>query len=427
MILVLLTFLILTLLAIPIGYVMGISSLAGLISMGGTEFLRILITRLHSGLNSFILVAIPFFVLASEFMNRSGITKLLIDFVNKIFGHLSGGLAHVNIGVSVLFGMLTGSAVTDTIAVGGMLIPAMKKEGYSGAFSAAVTATSSVLGPIIPPSIVMVIFSSMIRETSARSLFAAGVIPGLLIAASLLVISAIQSKRRHYPRKKRASFKEFLNSTKNAILPLFTPIIILAPILLGITTVTEAAAMGAFYALILGVLVYKTLKLKDIIESTFSAAKFGGVIFLLICAANTLGWFISRSGITTSIAKLITSTIQSPYLLLALLNIFLLIVGMFVDTIPAVIILAPILVPPLVQIGFNPLHIAMIILVNLNMGNATPPMGMTLMVASKIAKVPYESAIKEAVPFILAEITVCFLVSYLPILPLWLPRLLGFI
>jgi tripartite ATP-independent transporter DctM subunit len=185
--------------------------------------------------------------------------------------------------------------------------------------------------------------------------------------------------------------------------------------------------MGAFYALILGVLVYKTLKLKDIIESTFSAAKFGGVIFLLICAANTLGWFISRSGITTSIAKLITSTIQSPYLLLALLNIFLLIVGMFVDTIPAVIILAPILVPPLVQIGFNPLHIAMIILVNLNMGNATPPMGMTLMVASKIAKVPYESAIKEAVPFILAEITVCFLVSYLPILPLWLPRLLGFI
>jgi len=427
MILVLLTFLILTLLAIPIGYVMGISSLAGLISMGGTEFLRILITRFHSGLNSFILVAIPFFVLASEFMNRSGITNLLIDFVNKIFGHLSGGLSHVNIGVSVLFGMLTGSAVTDTIAIGGTLIPAMKKEGYSGAFSAAVTATSSVLGPIIPPSIVMVIFSSMIRETSARSLFAAGVIPGLLIAASLLVISAIQSKRRHYPRKRRASFKAFLNSTKNAILPLFTPIIILAPILLGITTVTEAAAMGAFYALILGVLVYKTLKLKDIIESTFSAAKFGGVIFLLICTANTLGWFISRSGITTSIAKLITSTIHSPYLILALLNIFLLIVGMFVDTIPAVLILAPILVPPLVQIGFNPLHIAMIILVNLNMGNATPPMGMTLMVASKIAKVPYESAIKEAIPFVLAEIAVCFLISYMPILPLWLPRLLAFI
>lgn len=427
MVLVLLTFLILTLLAIPIGYVMGISSLAGLISMGGIEFLRILITRFHSGLNSFILVAIPFFVLASEFMNRSGITNLLIDFVNKIIGHLSGGLSHVNIGVSVLFGMLTGSAVTDTIAIGGTMIPAMKKEGYSGAFSAAVTATSSVLGPIIPPSIVMVIFSSMVRETSARSLFAAGVIPGLLIAASLLVISAIQSKRRHYPRKKRASFKEFLNSSKNAILPLFTPIIILAPILLGITTVTEAAAMGAFYALILGVFVYKTLKLKDIIESTFSAAKFGGVIFLLVCAANTLGWFISRSGITTSIANLITHTIHSPYIVLTLLNVLLLIVGMFVDTIPATIILAPILVPPLVQIGFNPLHIAMIILVTLNIGNATPPMGMTLMVASKIAKVPYESAIKEALPFILAEITVCFLISYIPMISLWLPRLLDFI
>jgi len=426
MILVLLTFLILILLAIPIGYVMGISSLVGLVNMGGTEFLRILVTRLHSGLNSFILVAIPFFVLSAEFMNRSGITNLLIDFVNKIFGHLSGGLAHVNIGVSVLFGMLTGSAVTDTIAIGGILIPAMKKEGYSGAFSAAVTATSSVLGPIIPPSIVMVIFSSMIRETSARSLFAAGIIPGLLIAASLLVISAIQSKRRHYPRKRRASFKEVLNSAKNAILPLFTPIIILAPILLGITTITEAASMGAFYALILGVLVYKTLKLKDIMESVFSAAKFGGIIFLLICTANTLSWFISRSGIITFIAKLI-NIIQYPYLILALLNIFLLVVGMFVDTIPAVVLLAPILVPPLVQAGFNPLHIAMIILVNLNMGNATPPMGMTLMVASKIAKVPYESAIKEAIPFVLAEITVCFLISYIPLLPLWLPRLLGFI
>jgi len=426
MILVLLTFLILTLLAIPIGYVMGISSLAGLITMGGTEFSRILVTRLHSGLNSFILVAIPFFVLSAEFMNRSGITNSLIDFVNKILGHLPGGLAHVNIGVSVLFGMLTGSAVTDTIAIGGTLIPAMKKEGYSGAFSAAVTATSSVLGPIIPPSIVMVIFSSMIRETSARSLFAAGIIPGLLIAASLLVISAIQSKRRHYPRKRRASFKEFLNSAKNATLPLFTPVIMLAPILLGITTITEAAAMGAFYTLILGVLVYKTLKLKDIMESIFSAAKFGGVIFLLICTANTLSWFISRSGITTSIAKLI-NIIQYPYLILTLLNILLLIVGMFVDTIPAVVLLAPILVPPLVQAGFNPLHIAMIILVNLNMGNATPPMGMTLMVASKIAKVSYESAIKEAIPFVLAEIVVCFLISYIPLLPLWLPRLLGFI
>lgn len=427
MALVLITFLILSLLAVPIGYVMGISSLAGLIDMGGTEFLRILITRFHSGLNSFLLVAIPFFVLAAEFMNRSGITNLLIDFVNKIIGHLHGGLSHVNIGVSILFGTLTGSAVTDTIAIGGTLIPAMKKEGYSGAFSAAVTATSSVLGPIIPPSIVMIIFSSMIRETTARSLFAAGIMPGLLMAASLLVISAILSYRRHYPRKKRASFKEFLKSAKNVILPLFTPIIILAPILLGITTVTEAAAMGAFYALILGVFVYKTLKLKDIIESAFSAAKFGGIIFLLICASHTLGWFITRSGISITIAELLTSTIQSPYVMLFLLNIFLLIVGMFVDTIPAVVILAPILAPPLIEIGFHPVHIAMIMLVNLNIGNATPPMGMTLMTASKIAKVPYESAIKEAFPFIIAEIAACFLITYFPIIPLWLPRLLGFI
>jgi tripartite ATP-independent transporter DctM subunit len=427
MIIVLFSFIILSLMAIPIGYVMGISSLFGLIDIGGVDFLRILITRLHSGLNSFILVSIPFFVLASEFMNRSGITKRLVNFVNNFVGHLAGGLSHVNIGVSILFGMLTGSAVTDTIAIGGTMIPAMKKEGYGGAFSAAVTATSSVLGPIIPPSIVMVIFSTMIRETTARSLFAAGLLPGLVIAACLFIISSIQSYRRNYPRKKRASLKVILYGTKDAILPLLTPIIILVPILLGITEITEASAMGAFYALILGVFVYKTLRPKDILQAAFSAAKFGGIIFLLMCTAHTLGWFIARSGITVVIADLLTSQIQSPILALALLNIVLLIVGMFVDTIPAVIILAPIIAPPMIEIGFNPLHIAMVILVNLNIGNATPPMGMTLMTASKIAKIPYEDAIREALPFIIAEIIACILITYIPIITLWLPQILGFI
>ncbi len=427
MAIVLITFIILSFMAIPIGYVMGISSLVGLIDIGGVDFLRILITRMHSGLNSFILVSIPFFVLAAEFMNRAGITKRLVSFVNNIVGHLPGGLSHVNIGVSILFGMLTGSAVTDTIAVGGTMIPAMKKEGYSGAFSAAVTATSSVLGPIIPPSIVMVIFSTMIRETTARSLFAAGVIPGLVIAACLLIISSVQSYRRNYPRKKRASLKAILYGAKDAILPLLTPVIILLPILLGITEITEASAMGAFYALLLGVFVYKTLKPKDIVQALFSAAKFGGIVFLLMCTAHTLGWFITRSGITTMIANLLTSNIQNPILILVFLNIILLIIGMFVDTIPAVIILAPILAPPLIEIGFNPLHIAMVLLVNLNIGNATPPMGMTLMTASKIAKVPYEDAIIEAFPFILAEIIACILITFIPTITLWLPQVLGFI
>ena len=427
MIVVLITFLILSLMAIPIGYVMGISSLVGLLDIGGVEFLRILITRLHSGLNSFILVSIPFFVLTAEFMNRSGITQRLVDFVNNFVGHLPGGLSHVNIGVSVLFGMLTGSAVTDTIAIGGTMIPAMKKEGYSGAFSAAVTATSSVLGPIIPPSISMVIFSTMIRETTARSLFAAGIIPGLVIAACLLVISAIQSFRRNYPRKARASLKTILHGTREAVLPLLTPVIILLPILLGITEITEASAMGAFYALILGLFVYKTLKPRDIFEALFSAAKFGGVVFLLMCTAHTLGWFITRSGITTLIANFLMSKAHNPVLILLILNIILFIIGMLVDTIPAVVIMAPILAPPLIEIGFHPVHIALVILVNLNIGNATPPMGMTLMTASKIAKVPYEDAIVEALPFIGAEIIACLLITYIPAIPLWLPKMLGFI
>lgn len=427
MILVLITFLILALLAVPIGYVMGISSLFGLISLGGMDFLRILVIRFHSGLNSFLLLAIPFFILTAEFMNRSGITNLIVDFVNKSMGHFRGGLSHVNIVTCTLFGTLTGSAVTVALGVGGTLIPAMKKEGYTGAYSAAVTGAAACLGPIIPPSIIAVVFSSIIRETSVKSLFAAGVIPGLFLSVLLLVVSVIVSYRRHYSRKKRASFKEILNGTKNAILPLLTPFIILGPIFLGMTEITEAAAMGALYVLILGVFVYKTLKLKDILESTFSTAKFCGIVFLLMCTANALGWFIARSGISMAIATFVASNIQSPNMILFLLTIFLLIVGCLVDTLPAVVILVPILAPALMAIGFHPVHVAMIILVNLNIGNATPPMGMALMTTAKIAEVSYESAIKEALPFILVEITICFIVAYFPIISLWLPHLLGLI
>ena len=425
MLVVLGSFMIFLIIGVPIGYIMGISGMLGLLDLGGVDFLRILVTRLHSSLDDHILSAIPFFIITSEVMNRSGITERLIRFVNTLVGHLNGGLSHANIGVSVLFAGLTGTQITDTVAIGNTLIPSMKKEGYSAGFSAAVTACSSVLGPIIPPSIVMVIYSTLIRETSVRSLFAAGIVPGILMGASLLFISGFISYRRSYPKQKRATIQEILKSGWDAFLALVTPLIILGAIILGITTITEAAAIAAVYSIFLGLFVFRTLTLKDIWSSLKTTAKLGGVIFLLIATSHIIGWFVTRSGISQDIAYFVTETINNKYAILLLLNIALLFAGMFIDVIPAAIILVPILAPALAAMGFDPLHMAIVMIVNLNVGGITPPVGMTLMTAAKIADVQYETAVKEALPFYAAHIFTLLVITYVPFLPLFLPRLFG--
>ena len=237
---------------VPLGYMLGIVSLAGLAEMGGWQYLRIIATRFHSGVESFLLIAIPFFILAAMIMNKSGLTDRLIRFVNLLIGHYPGGLSHVNIGGSIIFAGMTGAAVTDTVAIGNLLIPAMKREGYSAEFSAAVTAASSIVGPIIPPSITMIVYS-YITGMSVGSLFSAGFLPGLLMGGLLLVVSAIISVQRNYPRReKRASLKEILNGAKDAFLALIVPLIILGSILTGMATVTESAAVAVAYSFFIG-------------------------------------------------------------------------------------------------------------------------------------------------------------------------------
>lgn len=422
---VMIIFLLLTLMAIPVGYVMGLTAMVGLLDLGGPDFLRVLATRFHSGAEGFVLIAIPFFILAAELMNRAGITRQLIDFSDALVGHFKGGLSHVNIVVSIFFAGLTGAAVTDTVAVGGILIPEMKREGYSSGYSAAVTAVSSVLGPIIPPSIVMVLYSTILRDLSVASLFAAGIIPGLLIGIFLLIVSVIMSHIRDYPRKKRASMKELWSAARKAGLALLTPVIIIGGILTGMMEVSEAAALGAFYSLFLGVVVFRKLKWKDVWGALTTTAAVAGSVFLLLITAHVLSWWVTRSGIARVAAQFIVTASPSPIVQMLLVNIFLLIVGMFLDTIPAVLILAPILAPPMAQLGFDPLHFAIVMLVNLNLGNATPPVGMTLMTATRIARIPYERAMKDAIPFVLAGLAVVLLISYIPAIPLWIPRMLG--
>jgi tripartite ATP-independent transporter DctM subunit len=411
---------------VPLGYMLGIVSLAGLAEMGGWSFLRIIATRFHSGVESFLLIAIPFFILAAMIMNRSGLTDRLIRFVNLLIGHYPGGLSHVNIGGSIIFAGMTGAAVTDTVAIGNLLIPAMKREGYTPEFSAAVTAASSIVGPIIPPSITMIVYS-YITGISVGSLFSAGFLPGLLMGGLLLVVSAVISLRRRYPRRdKRADFKEVLAAGKDAFLALIVPFIILGSILTGVATVTESAAVAVAYAFVVGKFVFRTLKIKDLIPAALYTAKLTGVIFLLLATAHIFGWYITRVGVPATVSKLILGLTTNKILILALINIFLLIVGMVMDILPAVLILAPVLGPTMVQAGIDPLHFALIMLVNLNIGMITPPYGMTLLTSARIADCSYDKSIAAVVPFLIAELVALGIITYIPWFVMALPRALGF-
>jgi tripartite ATP-independent transporter DctM subunit len=427
------TFIILLLLAIvlvigvPLGYMLGVISLAGLWEMGGWPFLRIIATRFHSGVESFLLIAIPFFILAAILMNQSGLTDRLIHFVNLLIGHYPGGLSHVNIGGSIIFAGMTGAAVTDTVAIGNILIPAMKREGYSAEFSAAVTAASSIVGPIIPPSITMIVYA-YITGLSVGSLFSAGFLPGLIMGFLLLAVSAIISIRRRYPRReKRAEWREILRAARDAFLALIIPVIILGSILTGVATVTESAAVAVGYAFFVGKFILRTLRFRDVIPAALYTAKLSGVIFLLLATAHTFGWYITRLGVPAKVSELILSISSSPTLILVMVNIFLLIIGMFMDILPAVLILAPVLAPAIVRAGVDPLHFALVMLVNLNIGMITPPYGMTLLTAARIANCSYDSVIRAVVPFLVAELIALFITTYVPWVVLALPRALGFL
>ncbi len=425
MITVFFVFLVLILLAVPIAYTIAISGMWGLYLHGGWSFLSIVPTRLLAGVSDFILISIPLFILCSEFLNRSGMTDKIITFALSLMGRYRGGLSQVNIGASFLFAGLTGTAVTDTAAIGNILIPAMKRKGYGGAYSAAVTASSSVIGPIVPPSLIMIVYASMFSEVSVISMFAAGILPGLCIALALMMVSGFISMRRDYPKERKYSFKEILLAGKDAIWAILTPIIILGAILGGLTTVTEAGALAALYALLVGTLIYRSLGLKEIKDSLVNTVVVSGIVFFLIGAANILGWLVTYTGLTRTLGEAFIGFSTNSIVQMAMINILFLLVGMFLDIGPAVVILAPIVTPVMIQLGFDPLHFAMVMMVNVNIGNATPPMGMTLMVASQIGEVPYEKGMREVLPFLFALLVALVLVSYIPEITLWVPRILG--
>ena len=393
---------------------------------GQTEFYKALLSRLYNGMDSFPLMAVPFFILAGEVMNAGGVTQSLVRFSQSMIGHVRGGLAQVNILSSILFAGLSGSAVADTSALGKMLVPAMEKNGYSRSFAAAVTAASSVIGPIIPPSGIMIIYA-FVMNVSVAGLFAAGIVPGVLVCGGLMAVTAFLAKRRGYPvASSRASWGERRDTLFKTLPALLTPVILLGGILSGVFTPTEAAAVAAVYALIVSLFVMRTLKMSDLPKIFVSAAAQSGVILLLVGAAVSFAWIITVSGMAETIAGGLSSTTQNVLILLLLVNLFLFVVGMFLDAGPAILILGPVLAPLFVGMGVDPLHFAIVMCVNLTVGLATPPMGLVLFVASSIAEEKPDRIALEMAPFLAVEVAVIFLITFFPALSLTIPRLLGY-
>ncbi len=417
-------FLVSLIVGLPVAICLGITSLVVLFISDVP--LVILSQRFFTGIDSFPLMAVPFFVLAGELMNRGGTTRRLIDFANVLVGRIPGGLAHTNIVASMFFGGISGSAVADAAAMGTILVPGMVKKGFSPGFSAAVTAASSTMGPIIPPSILMVLMG-VTTGISIGGLFAAGIIPGLLLGCSMMVLSYVLSIRHRYPKETGPLsvvivFREFFS----AVPALLAPVIILGGILGGIFTPTEAAAVTVLYAFLLGTVVYREISLADLADVFVQCGITTAVLLLIIGMANIFAWVLTAEQIPSRIAEAMLALTQNPYLLLMLINLFLLFIGMFLEGGAAIIILSPTLLAITQSLGIDPLHFGIIVVLNLAVGLLTPPLGVCLFVVCGVTRIPFPEIVRAVLPFLAVEVVVLLIVTYFPWLILFIPRALGY-
>lgn len=414
------SFLVMIFLGVPIAFSLGLSSLIYLLTSDIS--LSVIPQKMFGGINSFTLLCIPGFILAGNLMNAAGITKRIIDFTNNVVGHIRGGLGLANVGASMGFAGISGTALADTASLGSVLIPSMKKEGYSGPFSVAVTSSSSTIGPIIPPSLPMIILGTL-ATISIGDLFIAGVIPGILLGAGLMIVTYIISVKRQYPRGERKSFGVIFKSFWGAIWALVMIVVILYGILGGLFTPTEASIVAVVYAMFVGLFIYKDLKVgqipKVILDSVIEASH----IMILVGFANLFAWILISEQIPQLIADLILSISENPIIVILLINLLLLFVGMFLETIAAIVILFPVLLPVGMEIGMDPIHFGVMMVLNLMIGLSTPPLGVCLFVASSIGKVPIGRASVALLPFIGVMLVVLLLVAFVPQLTLFLPNL----
>jgi tripartite ATP-independent transporter DctM subunit len=413
-------------LGLPIAGALAVVTIATMWITAGPDLLVIFIQRAYAATTSFPLLAIPFFILAGNLMNVGGTTERIFAVANLLVGRVRGGLAHVNVLGSMIFAGMSGSAVADAAGLGVIEIRAMVREGYTARYAATISAVSATIGPIIPPSIPFVIYASL-SNTSVGALFLAGVVPGVLVGLGLIVAIAIEARRRNLPRSSGwPARSEALRTIRRALPALALPPLILAAILTGITTPTEAAVLAAAYAAILGTLVYREMRLAQFVDTLWESGRQTAQVMLIIAMSAPFGWVLIQQQVPNAILKALLSISSEPWIILAIVNLALLVLGMFLETIAIMIVSYPILAPVMTTIGIDPIHFGVIIVLNMMIGLVTPPVGLCLYVVSGIARVPIADIARELAPYLVALIGVLMLVTYVPAVSLWLPTLLGF-
>jgi tripartite ATP-independent transporter DctM subunit len=406
----------------PIAFALGLACLAYLLAKGIP--LVVVPMKMYSGIDVFVLLSVPGFILAGNLMNQGGLTAKIIAFCNHLFGHIRGGLALANVGTSMLFAGISGTAISDTASIGAVMIPAMKKEGYDGAFASAITAVSSTVGPIIPPSVPMIIAATL-SGISVGKLFLAGVIPGLLLGLGMMVTAYFIARRRGYPKRKRSSLRQIGKGFIDTFWALLMTIIILYGIIGGLFTPTEASIIAVLYALIVGLFVYRKLTFKRILVVVIDSMKVSASLMVIIGFANLFGWILITERFPQWISGEILAFTSNKYMVLLLINLLLILVGTFMETVAALLILFPILLGVATGVGVEPIHFALIAVLNLVIGLTTPPLGICLFVASSIGKTPIGAVSRASIPFLIVNLAVLTVVTLVPGVCLWLPAWLG--
>ncbi|MDR9769344.1 MULTISPECIES: TRAP transporter large permease [Acetomicrobium] len=417
------SFAIMLILRIPITFALAASSI--FTAMYLKIPLMVIIQQMVQGVNSFSLMAIPFFIIAGEIMGEGGISQRLIEFANVIVGRFRGGLALVNVLASTFFGGISGSAVADVSSIGAILIPMMKKQGYDTDYSVAVTVTSACQGIIIPPSHNMIIYSLAAGGVSVGRLFLGGFIPGITLGIALMIVSYIMAVKRNYPTERSYSFKEALFITKDALFGIFTAVIILGGVISGIFTATESAAIACVYAFIITFFVYREIPLSRMNKILYSSLRTLAMVMSLIAAAKAFGWLLAYLRIPALVTTSLLNITTNPILLLLLINGLLILLGCIMDMAPLILITTPILYPIVVNnLGMDPVQFGIMMMLNLGIGLCTPPVGSALFVGCAIGKISIEKATVAMLPFYLAMIVVLLLVTFIPIITLFIPNLL---
>lgn len=417
------TLIILLLLRVPVSFSLALSAAAALLWEGYTPLLQV-VQRMYAGANSWLLLAIPFFMLAGQIMEKGGVTKRLVDFADSLVGFLPGGLSAVNIVVSMFFGGVSGSAVADTSAVGSILIPAMTEQGYSKSYSAAVTASSSPIGIIIPPSIPLILYG-FVAGLSIAELFLAGIGAGILVGLAEIIVSTIISIKRGYRSSSKFSLKRVFSTGYEGMLALLAPLIIIGGIITGWFTPTEAAAIAVVYTLFLGFFVFKDLKIRDIPEVVTKSMTATATVMLVISAAAAFAWVLSAASVPQNVANYMVSVFTNPTAFLFALIAMFLILGTFLDANAAMLLVVPVIAPAVQVMGLDPIHVGVVLTVTLGVGLVTPPVGLCVFIASSITGLTFEQIIPELIPFVLALLVCILLLVFIPEITLLIPSLVA--